>query len=135
MAKNADYGSMDEEHRDVFNPNPFHAHPQPYKDADAEALYKLRWISFFVGPTFLAGSALFVIGAAAGEWPGYFDGTWGTDTIDDLVNIPYVVRSPWCCQVPAAALQASMLSASRTTSTTVAARGATFCTASVGWQS
>ena len=46
-----------------------------------------------VGPSFLAGSILFVFGAAAGEWPAYFDGTWSVDAIDDLVNIPYVVRN------------------------------------------
>jgi hypothetical protein len=84
--------ALDEEHQDAYNINPFHHHA-PYRDADAEALYKLRWISFFVGQTFLSGSMLFVLGAVAGEFPAFFDGSWGTDTIDDLVNIPYVVRA------------------------------------------
>lgn len=72
--------------------NPFHLHGK-YIDADARALSRLRRVSFFVGPTFLIGSVLFIIGAAAGEFPGYFYEMWSTGKIDGLVNIPYLVRT------------------------------------------
>ena len=76
--------------------NPFHLHGR-YMDADAEALAKLRRISFFVGPTFIIGSILFLIGGIAGEWPGYFDELWSVRLNDGLINAPYFVRlNPVC---------------------------------------
>jgi hypothetical protein len=78
--------------------NPFHLHGR-YIDADAEARSRLRLISFFVGPTFVVGSILFVLGASAAEDPADFDEKWSLGKRDGLINIPYLVRSEllsWC---------------------------------------
>jgi hypothetical protein len=50
--------------------------------------------SFFVGPVFFLGSALFVFGCSAQEHDDYWEGLWPRTLNDDLVNIPFLVRLP-----------------------------------------
>jgi hypothetical protein len=82
--------------------NPFHV-TTSRRDADAAARARLHRVSFWVGPTYMVGSVLFVVGAVAGQSPGYWTRTWTPGRIDSWVNIPYLVRRarPAACALAA----------------------------------
>lgn len=51
-----------------------------------------KMVSFCIGPLFVLGSLLFILGGIATVLPGAYQDKWSQTKVDLLINYPYLVR-------------------------------------------